>query len=213
MLPLPPVPSVDAPTMVTTTPGNSRISTSFDFQAPLHLDSHVAHSHPPIPPVHPNSRDHSTHPSKPKPQNISQNPQPPTSRTHPMTTRSMNQVFKPKQLHTVTKHPLPETIEPTYVSQVVSEPHQREAMSHELTTLMRHGTWDLVPSPPKCNPVGCKWVFRVKRKPDRSVDRFKARLVAKGFHQRPRVDYKETFSPVVKPATIQTILSIAVMNG
>ena len=55
MLPLPPVPSVDAPTMVTTTPGNSRISTSFDFQAPLHLDSHVAHSHPSTPHVHPDA--------------------------------------------------------------------------------------------------------------------------------------------------------------
>ena len=76
-----------------------------------------------------------------------------------MTTRSMNQIFKPKQLHTVTKHPLPETIEPTCVSQAVSEPHWREAMSQELTALMWHGTWDLVPPPPKCNLVGCKWVF------------------------------------------------------
>ena len=86
-------------------------------------------------------------------------------------------------------------------------------MSHELTALMRHGTWDLVPLPPKCNLVGYKWVFRVKRKPDGSVDRFKAHLVAKGFHQRLGMDYKENFNPVVKPATIQTVLSIAVMNG
>ncbi|RVW61525.1 putative mitochondrial protein [Vitis vinifera] len=50
----------------------------------------------------------------------------------------------------------------------------------------------LVPIPLNCNLVGCKWVFRVKRKPDGSVDRFKARLVAKGYNQRPNLYYKET---------------------
>jgi hypothetical protein len=86
-------------------------------------------------------------------------------------------------------------------------------MSSELTALMSHGTWDLIPLPKDCKPVGCKWIFRIKRKADGSVDKFKARLVAKGYNQHPGVDYKETFSPVVKPATIRTLLNIAVMNG
>ena len=130
-----------------------------------------------------------------------------------MTTRSMNKIFKPKQLNYVSKHPLPETIEPTCVSQALSQPQWCDAMSSELTALMKHGTWDLVPIPLSCNLVGCKWVFRVKRKPNGSVDRFKARLVATGYNQRPNLYYKVTSSPEVKPATIRTVLSIVVVNG
>ena len=67
-------------------------------------------------------------------------PETPPTRTHTMVTRSMNNIFKPKQIHTVTKHPIPPTLEPTCVSQAVSNPQWHEAMSSELTTLMRHGT-------------------------------------------------------------------------
>lgn len=143
----------------------------------------------------------------------SDSPPSPSHRIHTMTTRSMNNIHKPKQFNSVAKHPPPPTIEPTCVGQALRDPHWRHAMLDGLTALMRHGTWDLVSPPKNCNPVGCKWVFCVKRKLDGSVDRFKARLVAKGFNQWSGLDYKETFSPVVKPATIRTVLTVAVMQG
>jgi len=40
-----------------------------------------------------------------------------------------------------------------------------------------------------------------------------ARLVAKSFKQRYVIDYEDTFSPVVKAATIRLVLSIAVSYG
>lgn len=61
--------------------------------------------------------------------------------------------------------------------------------------------------------VGNKWVFKTKYKVDGSVERLKARLVAKGFHQTAGVDFTETFSPVVKPATIRIVLALALSNN
>jgi hypothetical protein len=52
-----------------------------------------------------------------------------------------------------------------------------------------------------------------QKKVDVSVDRYRARLVAKGFKQRYDIDYEDTFSPVVKAATIWMILSIVMSNG
>lgn len=63
------------------------------------------------------------------------------------------------------------------------------------------------------NVAGCKRVFKTKHNPDGSMERHKARLVAKGFHQQMGVDYDETLSLVIKPATICTLFSIATSLG
>jgi len=86
------------------------------------------------------------------------------------------------------------------------------AMASEFNALMQQATWDLVPKNTVSNLIGCKWVFRVKRRPDGSIDRYKARLVAKGFHQRPGLDYDQIFSPVIKPSTARLVLTLAIQK-
>ncbi|KAL6344248.1 hypothetical protein AAG906_035473 [Vitis piasezkii] len=87
-----------------------------------------------------------------------------------------------------------------------------QAMHLEFEALMSNKTWVLVPPPPNQNIIGCRWVYKLKYKPDGTVERYKARLVAKGFHQTPGFDYFETFSPVVKPTTIRVVLSLALIK-
>ncbi|WKA10803.1 hypothetical protein VitviT2T_028358 [Vitis vinifera] len=82
-------------------------------------------------------------------------------------------------------------------------------MEKEFSALQRNNTWHLVPPPSNGNIIGCKWVYKLKYKPDGTVDRYKARLVAQGFTQTLGLDYFETFSPIVKASTIRIILVVA----
>src|SRR6201999_3330088 len=85
----------------------------------------------------------------------------------------------------------------------------RQAAEEEIKSLHANGTWDLVPLPEGRKAVGSRWVFRVKRNADGSVERYKARLVAKGYLQCPGVDYTEVFSPTFRMASIRTIIALA----
>jgi hypothetical protein len=72
---------------------------------------------------------------------------------------------------------------------------------------------NIVPHTMHANVVSGKWAFKHKFKSDGSLERYKAHWVLRGFTQRLGVDFSETFSPVVKPAIVHTVLSLALSRS
>lgn len=103
--------------------------------------------------------------------------------------------------------------EPAFYHQAKGNPYWEDAMDKELQALKANDTWDIVKLPKGKKPISCKWVFKIKRRADGSIERYKARLVAKGFTQKAGIDYHETFSLVVKFNTVRCLVALAVKRG
>uniref|UniRef100_A0AAV1TQC8 Integrase catalytic domain-containing protein n=1 Tax=Peronospora matthiolae TaxID=2874970 RepID=A0AAV1TQC8_9STRA len=101
--------------------------------------------------------------------------------------------------------------EPSTFEEAVSGPdqvHWRKAIDAELDSMKLRGVFRAAKLPKGQSAIGTKWVFKIKRKADGSIEKYKARLVAKGFRQKYGIDYTETFSPVVKYVTLRMIIAI-----
>lgn len=101
--------------------------------------------------------------------------------------------------------------EPESLQEALEDSRWKQAMQEEFTALLKNKAWHLVEPKNNINIIDCKWVYKIKKKADGTIDRYKARLVAKGFHQY-RIDYEDRFSPVVKIATVRLVLSIDVIR-
>ena len=51
-------------------------------------------------------------------------------------------------------------------------------MQSELATLKANNTYFLTPLPPGKQAIGCRWVYKIKRKSNGSLAQYKAWLVA-----------------------------------
>src|SRR6266542_3722702 len=105
---------------------------------------------------------------------------------------------------------------PSTISEAYASPdadYWKEAVRSEMDSILANGTWEITNRPYGCKPVGCKWVFKKKLRPDGTIEKYKAWLVAKGFTQKEGEDFFDTYSPVARLTTIRVLLSLAASHG
>ncbi|RVW29921.1 Retrovirus-related Pol polyprotein from transposon RE1 [Vitis vinifera] len=106
---------------------------------------------------------------------------------HPMITRSKSSIYKKKT------YLISITAEPHTVKQAFQDPNWKLAMEHEYQALLKNQTWSLVPPPSNAKIIGCKWVFKLKQKPNRSIDRLIISIAASSNWPTKQLDVHNVF--------------------
>jgi hypothetical protein len=108
---------------------------------------------------------------------------------------------------------------PSTFAQALATPEAEQwiaAVRSELSSFLQNNTYSALPDgrvPRGRYPVPGRFVLRIKRLADRSIDKFKARVVAKGFMTRKGVDYFESFAPTLRHATFRLLCAKACFEG
>lgn len=122
--------------------------------------------------------------------------------------------FPDYRVYYSTKHPLcalhtlATTTEPSSYTQAVKFKEWQKAMQDEFSASHANDSWSLCPRPANKNVIRNKWVYKLKQallrgsRPNWWLRDSNNKMVT--------LDYKETFSPNVKPATIRVVLELAI---
>lgn len=137
---------------------------------------------------------------------------PPIPPVHPMQTRAKAGVHKPNKRYALVAPRYSVSI-PKNIAEAMKHPGWNGAVSQEMQIIHMLNTWTLVPPTDDMNILSSRWVHTIKLNPDGTVKKLRSRLVARGYEQEEGLDYLETFSPVVRTATIRLMLNIAVKMG
>jgi len=102
---------------------------------------------------------------------------------------------------------------PSSFEEAMEDPAWVDAMVEDYDSIVRNSAWEIFPRLEGKSVVGSIWIYKVNKTADESVEKYKARFVARGFSQIEGIDYEETFAPVARYSSIQTILALSVQMG
>ena len=132
------------------------LSPTTTSKSPSETTKSPSTSNRPPPNTTPSSSSSAPIPSpNPSPQPENQQPQEPQNQ-HPMRTRGKNNISKPIKKLTLAASLKAKSKIPSSVAEALRDPNWRKAMSDEFNAVLRNGTYELVPSEPHYNIVGCR---------------------------------------------------------
>lgn len=91
--------------------------------------------------------------------------------------------------------------------------YYKEATEDEMQSILTNNVFELVTLPKGRHAITARWVFKKKMGADGQVLKYKARLVGKGFQQHEGLDFKETYSGVVKPTSYRILFALTAIFG
>jgi hypothetical protein len=83
------------------------------------------------------------------------------------------------------------------------------ACEDKMQTWKNLDVYEIVPQPKGQKVIRSKWVFHVKRGPNRSIQKYKAWIIAQGFTQVQGIDFDQTFAPITKFSSLHTVFALA----
>ena len=125
-----------------------------------------------------------------------------------MITRGKAGIRKPNPKYALLTHRTTSPT-PTTLAKALKDSRWSGAMGEEIENCAITNTWSFVPRTKDMHVLGNKWIHKVKLNADGTAKGYRSRLVAQGNNQEEGVDYLETYSPVVRTATVRIVLHLA----
>lgn len=87
------------------------------------------------------------------------------------------------------------------------------ACADEIDFINKEKTWFLVEITSDMKVIDLKWVLKLKKNDDNTINKHNARLVAKGYVQESGINVDEVFAPVARIETILLLIALAASHG